>query len=71
MDPILHCKVRPAVVFYFKISADRSTVLKLLLAAMYTDFSTAIVDDEGIEQADALIAAPKSGKLIVQFRAMA
>lgn len=38
---------------------------------MYTDFTTSIIDDDGIEQTDSLIAGPKSNKLIVQFHAVA
>ena len=43
-------------------------VLKLLIAATYTSFTTTIVDDEGIEQTGDLIAGPRSNKLIVAFR---
>lgn len=37
---------------------------KLLVAAIYPNFTTSIVDAEGIEQLDFLIAAAKGGKLI-------
>jgi hypothetical protein len=42
--------------------------LKLLIAAIYTGFETAIVDDEGIEQSDNFIAGPIGNKLIVRFQ---
>lgn len=42
-------------------------MIKLMVTAMYTSFSTGIIDDEGIEQEDSLIAFPKSKKLIVRF----
>ncbi|KAL2218219.1 putative cytochrome P450 monooxygenase [Thermoascus aurantiacus ATCC 26904] len=42
--------------------------IKLVIAAIYTNYTTVIVDDEGIEQEDAYIAPPKSRKLILEFR---
>ena len=41
--------------------------MKLITAAMYTNFATHIVDDDGIEQIDAYTAGPKSNKLILRF----
>jgi hypothetical protein len=43
------------------------TVIKLVVAAIYTNFTTSIVDDEGIEQEDNYIAPPKGRKLVLQF----
>jgi hypothetical protein len=37
------------------------------LAAVYTNFSTHIVDAEGIEPVDEFIAGPRSGKVILGF----
>ena len=41
--------------------------MKLLIAAIYTNYTTHIVDDKGIEQLDAYVARPGSNKLIVRF----
>ncbi len=41
--------------------------MKVLIAAVYTDFVTTIIDDDGIEQRDYFIAGPVSDKLILQF----
>jgi cytochrome P450 len=43
-------------------------VLKVVLAAIYLNFETFIVDDEGIEQIDDMMATPKSDKLILGFK---
>ncbi|KAF2841848.1 cytochrome P450 monooxygenase-like protein [Patellaria atrata CBS 101060] len=41
--------------------------MKHILAAIYTNYTTSIVDDEGIEQADLYTAPPRGNKLIVKF----
>ncbi|KAI2080315.1 hypothetical protein LOZ36_006538 [Ophidiomyces ophidiicola] len=41
--------------------------LKLVAAAIYSNFTTFIVDAEGIEQADSFIGGPVSNKLILGF----
>jgi len=41
--------------------------MKLITAAIYTNFMTYIVDDEGIEQVDAYTAMPRSNKLILRL----
>ena len=41
--------------------------MKLITAAIYTNYKTHIVDDEGIEQEDAYTAHPKSNKLVLRF----
>jgi cytochrome P450 len=41
--------------------------IKYIVAAIYTNFTTHIVDDEGIEQLDIYTAPPKGGKLIVKL----
>ena len=41
--------------------------MKLLVAAVYTNYATDIVDDEGILQADSYIAGPVGNKLILRF----
>ncbi|KUJ13771.1 putative cytochrome P450 monooxygenase [Mollisia scopiformis] len=46
-------------------------MLKLSIAAIYSNFETEIVDDEGIEQEDAFLAGPVGEKLVLRFRALA
>ncbi|WEW60249.1 hypothetical protein PRK78_005734 [Emydomyces testavorans] len=41
--------------------------LKLVAAAVYSNFTTFIIDDEGIEQSDSPIGGPVSNKLILGF----
>ena len=41
--------------------------MKLITAAIYTNYRTHIVDDEGIEQQDAYTASPKGNKLVLRF----
>ena len=45
-----------------------STEMKLAVAAIYSNYTTHIVDAEGIEPADAYIAAPVGNKLILGFK---
>lgn len=52
---------------YMKALIRDLTVIKLVVAAIYTNFTTSIIDDEGIEQEDNYIAPPKGRKLILQF----
>ena len=53
------------------ISTDTSPAeIKLVLAAIYTNFMTMIINDEGIEQEDSYIAPPVGRKLIVEFRCL-
>ena len=42
--------------------------MKLIIAAIYTNYATEIVDDEGIEQADTYISRPIADKLILKFK---
>ena len=41
--------------------------MKLIIAAIYTNWRTVIVDDEGIEEIDAYTTKPTSNKLILRF----
>ncbi|GAQ04922.1 probable cytochrome P450 110 [Aspergillus lentulus] len=41
--------------------------IKLVMAAVYTNYTTSIVDDEGIEQDYAFISLPKGRKLMLKF----
>ena len=45
-------------------------ILKLLLAAVYANYSTEIIDDEGIEQREDFVSSPTGGKLFLRFRAL-
>jgi unspecific monooxygenase len=42
--------------------------LKIVVAAIYTNYTTKIIDDGDIEQLDAYSAGPKGDKLILQFK---
>lgn len=42
--------------------------MKLFIAVVYTNFTTTIEDDEGIEQRDAIFAGPRGEKLMLRFR---
>lgn len=42
--------------------------MKLVTAAIYTNYVTEVVDDEGMEQIDAYIARPRGEKLLLRFR---
>jgi hypothetical protein len=44
------------------------TALKLITAALYTNFTTAIVDDAGIEQEDAFLAGPVGEHLVLRLK---
>jgi len=41
--------------------------MKLAAAAIYTNFLTTIIDDEGIEATDAYTIKPRGNKLILKF----
>lgn len=41
--------------------------IKLIVAAIYSNFTTHIVDDEGMEQADGYTVGPVSGRLYLKF----
>lgn len=42
--------------------------MKLVTAAIYSNFTTSIVDDDGIEAIDAYTVKPTSNKLILEFQ---
>lgn len=44
--------------------------MKYIVAALYSNYSTVIVDDTGIEQADAYTAPPQSDKLYIKLQKM-
>lgn len=41
--------------------------MKLIVAAVYSNFKTHIVSDDGIEQIDGYTAGPTSNKLYLRF----
>jgi hypothetical protein len=41
--------------------------LKLVVAAIYTNFTSHIVNDDGIEQMDGYTCTPKSNRLYLRF----
>jgi len=41
--------------------------MKYIVAALYSNYSTSIVDDSGIEQTDSYTAPPHSDKLMIRI----
>lgn len=41
--------------------------IKLVMAAVYSNYTTSIVDDEGIEQDYAFISLPRGRRLMLKF----
>lgn len=41
--------------------------MKYAIAAIYTNFTTEVVDAEGIEQAEGFTAGPISNKLVLRY----
>ena len=52
----------------FRCVSDEDLEMKLITAAIYSNFTTHIVDDTGIEQVDAYTAGPKSNRLMLRFK---
>ena len=48
-----------------------SAVMKVVVAAIWTNYTTYVIDDEGIEQVDRMVAHPVSEKLILGFKRVA
>jgi hypothetical protein len=46
---------------------DGDVEIKLVVAAVYTNFRTVIVKDEGIEQLDGYTCGPKANALFLRF----
>ena len=44
--------------------------MKLVVAAIYTNFRSTIVNDDGIEAIDAYTVHPKAEKLILRFHSI-
>lgn len=41
--------------------------MKLIVAAVYTNFATRVVDDGGVEQGDGYTVGPRGGRLVLGF----
>lgn len=50
-----------------KICANTDTEMKYIVAALYSNYSTTVVDDTGIEQSDSYTAPPKGNKLVIRL----
>jgi hypothetical protein len=44
--------------------------MKYIVAAMYSNYTTTIVDDTDVEQSDAYTAPPKSDKLMIKLQSV-
>lgn len=44
--------------------------MKIVVAAIYTNYTTSIVDDEGMEQDDAFLGHPVGEKLVLRPRSV-
>jgi len=47
--------------------ANKLIEMKLVAAAIYANFRTSIVDDDGIEAIDAYTVKPRGEKLVLRF----
>lgn len=54
-----------------RIRADIHAEMKYIVAALYSNCSTSIVDDTGIEQTDSYTAPPQSDKLMIRLERLA
>jgi hypothetical protein len=45
--------------------------MKYIVAALYSNYSTSIVDDSGIEHTDSYTAPPQSDKLMIRLERLA
>lgn len=55
----------------FPTYSHTQTEMKLVLAAVYTNYTTHIIEDAGIEQEDTYTAMPRGKKLLLVFRRVA
>jgi hypothetical protein len=44
--------------------------MKIVIAAIYTNYTTSIVDDQGMEQADTFLGHPVGEKLVLRLTSM-
>lgn len=52
---------------YARSYADIEAEMKFFVAALYSNYSTVVVDDTGIEQSDSYTAPPKDDRLVIQL----
>lgn len=50
--------------------ADIDTEMKYIVAALYSHYSTTVVDDTGIEQSDAYTAPPEGDRLLIRLKTL-
>lgn len=50
-----------------KLTPDHSSEIKLVVAAIYTNYKTSIVNDDNIEAIDAYTVKPRGEKLVLRF----
>jgi hypothetical protein len=55
---------------FYLLAADviGKPAIKSVVASIYTNYTTEIIDDEGMEQVDGYAVGPKGDKLILQFK---
>lgn len=58
---------RSSIPSELKTHAYLLAAMKLVIAAVYSNFTTSIVDAQGIEQDEGFTAGPKGNKLLLQF----
>lgn len=56
-----------SVIEQLKTYTDVNTEIKYIIASLYSNYSTAVVDDTGIEQSDSYTAPPKGDKLVIRL----
>lgn len=44
--------------------------MKLVIAALYTNYTTSIIDDQGMEQEDAFLGHPVGEKLLLKLKSV-
>ena len=49
-------------------SVDWMAEMKLVVATIYSCYTTEVVDHAGMEQADTFISGPVGGKLVLRFK---
>ena len=47
--------------------ADANTEMKYIVAALYSNYTTVIVDDTGIRQSDSYTAPPEGDRFVVKL----
>lgn len=58
---------RPDDIRSTRTYADVKTEMKYIVASIYSNYSTHVVDDTGIQQSDSYTAPPKGDKLVIRL----